>query len=93
MRTQRYVHSPALQHLVLSQVLTFALQVSNDDGHNEPQYATSTLYQFYLLTKRAFTREWRDMVTNRSRIISALFLSIVLGLLFLQLDNHQVRFY
>lgn len=60
-----------------------------EGGHHEPVYPTSGLKQFYLLTKRAFTKEWRDMETNRSRIVSALFLSLVLGTLFLRIGNHQ----
>jgi hypothetical protein len=59
--------------------------------HQEKEYPRSAPRQFLLLAKRAFTKEWRDMTTNRSRVFSAILISLVAGTLFLRLGNHQVR--
>jgi hypothetical protein len=68
-------------------------RLSDSDAveHNEKQYARSSAKQFLLLAKRAFTKEWRDMTTNRSRVMSAILISLITGTLFLRLGNHQVR--
>jgi hypothetical protein len=68
-------------------------RLSDSDAaeHIEKQYARSSAKQFLLLSKRAFTKEWRDMTTNRSRVFSAILISLISGTLFLRLGNHQVR--
>ncbi|NEJ83908.1 ABC transporter permease, partial [Rhizobium leguminosarum] len=45
--------------------------------------------QYWLLTKRALMREWRDKTTNLARIFAACLLSCILGTLFLRLDYNQ----
>ncbi len=67
-----------------------ASKVELVDYNSNVKYPTSFWRQLYLCTKRALTKEWRDMATNRSRILGCLVISFILGTLFLQLDNYQV---
>jgi ABC-type multidrug transport system ATPase subunit len=53
------------------------------------KYPTSVWWQFWRLTQRSFIKLWRDMPTNRSRIVGCLFISFLLGTLFLRLGDGQ----
>ncbi len=45
--------------------------------------------QYWLLTKRAYIREWRDKKTNISRVLAACLMACILGTLYLRLDYNQ----
>lgn len=46
--------------------------------------------QYGLLVKRALIREWRDMVTNRARLVGTALEAFIVGTLFLLLGHVQV---
>ncbi|KAF5900852.1 ATP-binding cassette sub-family G member 4-like, partial [Clarias magur] len=63
-------------------------QYNNDSGHIEQHtFATTALIQFYILFKRTFITTYREMLSTHIRVLSHLFIGLLIGLLYLKIGN------
>jgi ATP-binding cassette, subfamily G (WHITE), member 2, PDR len=65
-------------------------QASAKRDPDEQVYATSSLHQFAILAGRSWQHTWRDTVSLKARFGSVAFFSILIGLIFFQLEDTLV---